>query len=377
MRRREFLVSGGRALTAALSPNLLTRLKGSESRQSSDTTQAKGHQAVPIFPAPRESTTSGQDFAIDSQTVILLPEAASAQDIFLARFLRNEWNDRHGVNLPIERSAHWDSTKRAVVLGAFTNPLVSEYCQQANLAISASQPGPEGYLLHVNAQRIVVAGCDDRGAFYGLQSLRQLTAKNEGRLVVPGVSVRDWPDKPFRGMKLYLPGRDNIPFFKRLVRNFLALQKYNTLIVEMNASMRLDSHPELNSAWREFARDTNHSRRNYPPGSFHNREQNSSHQDVGDGDFLEKEEVADLARFIREQHMEFVPELPCLTHSFYLLSAHRELSAVPEEKWPDTYCPTNSGSYKLLFDVFDEYIEVLKPKMIHIGHDELFAPINA
>ena len=76
----------------------------------------------------------------------------------------------------------------------------------------------------------------------------------------------------------------------------MALYKYNTLIMEMGASMRLDSHPELNSGWIEFVRDCNYSCRNYPPGPFHNVEQNSSHQDTADGGFLEKEEVADLAR---------------------------------------------------------------------------------
>src|SRR5437764_12687894 len=196
MRRREFLVGGGTAVTAALTPNLFTHLSASELSGSRDTPEeAKGSPAVPIFPAPRESTPSGQDFVVDSQTVILLPEEASEQDISLARFLRNELNDRQGVNLRIERARRWDSTKRAIVLGAFTNPLVSECCREANLAISASQPGPEGYVLHVNAQRVLVAGSDDRGAFCGLQSLRQLPSKNEGHLSVPGVSVRDWPEK--------------------------------------------------------------------------------------------------------------------------------------------------------------------------------------
>ena len=45
-------------------------------------------------------------------------------------------------------------------------------------------------------------------------------------------------------------------------------------------------------------------------------------------------------------------------------------------KWPDTYYSSNPKSYKLLFDVYDEYIEVLKFKMIHAGHDELFLSVG-
>ena len=191
-----------------------------------------------------------------------------------------------------------------------------------------------------------------------------------------GVHVRDWPDKPFRGIYMYLPGRDNIAFFKRFVRDFMALYKYNTLILEMNACMRLDSHPELNYGWVQFARDTNYSCRNYPPKPYRHVEQNSSHQDCADGGFLEKEEVADLARWVRRNHIELVPSLPSFTHSYYLLTEHRDLAAVPQNKWPDIYCPSNLKSYSLVFEVYDEYIEVLSPRSVHIGHDELFLPID-
>ena len=146
--------------------------------------------------------------------------------------------------------------------------------------------------------------------------------------------------------------------------------------MELNAGMRLESHPELNAGWLEMLLDTNYSRRNYPPGSLHGREQNSCHQDTADGDFLEKQEVAELADFVRSQGIELIPELPSFTHSYYLLTRHKELSEVPGDRWPDTYCPSNPKTYELLFEVYDEYIDLLKPKTLHVGHDELFAPVG-
>jgi len=147
--------------------------------------------------------------------------------------------------------------------------------------------------------------------------------------------------------------------------------------MEMNASMRFERHPELNSGWVKFSREVDYYRRNYPPGAQHEWDQNSTHQDTADGGFLEKEEVADagLARWVRRYHIELVPELPSFTHSYYLMSEHQDLAEVPGEKWPDTYCPSNPESYKLLFDVYDEYIELLHPKMLHAGHDELFLAV--
>ena len=193
---------------------------------------------------------------------------------------------------------------------------------------------------------------------------------------IRGVHIRDWPEKQFRGIYLYLPGRDNIPYFKRFIRDYMALYKYNTLIMEMGASMRLDSHPELNSGWLELVRDCNYSCRNYPPGPYHNVEQNSSHQDTADGGFLEKDEVADLARFTAMHQIELIPEIASFTHSYYLLTKHRDLAAVPQSKWPDIYCASNPKCYPLVYEVYDEYIDLLKPKMVHIGHDELFLPVG-
>lgn len=308
-----------------------------------------------VFPAPREVNPSDGDFLLDDGVTIALPASASAEDLFLARFLTETLSDRWGVHLKTGQP-----TGRAIVI------------EHPRAAIAPA----EGYILRVSTSRIVIQGADERGTLYALQSLRQLISRKNGSLRVEGVNIRDWPDKPFRGIKLYLPGRQNIPFFKRFVRDFMVLYKYNTLIMEMNASMRLDRHPELNTGWLEFSRDTTYNRRNYPVGAPHDIEVNSTHQDIADGDILEKDEVADLARYVRQYHIELVPELPSFTHSYYLLSAHKDLTEVPGEKWPDTYCPSNPASYKLLFDVYDEYIDVLKPRMIHIGHDELFMPVG-
>jgi hypothetical protein len=128
-------------------------------------------------------------------------------------------------------------------------------------------------------------------------NLRQLLVAKEKELQFRGALIRDWPDKPFRGIYIFLPSRGNIPFFKRFVSHFIAL--YNNLIVEMNACMRLDSHLELNSGWVQFARDVDYSVRNYPLGPFHDMEQNSSHQDTAGEGFLEKDEVADLVHWVR------------------------------------------------------------------------------
>ncbi len=332
--------------------------------------------ASSIFPAPREMEVSGAAFTLDSKVVIAIPAFPSEQDRFLAQTLSDELADRFALHLQTRRLDRIDRAQRLILIGSTANPLVAEYCARENCKVDVRSPGPEGYILRTSPDLVLVAGSDDRGAFYGLQSLRQLVVRDGGAMRFPGVQIRDWPAMPFRGLKLYLPGREHIPFFKRFVRDFMALYKFNTLIMEMNASMRLERHPELNTGWIKFAREVNYWRRNYPPGAPHDWEQNSTHHDTADGGFLEKEEVADLARWVKRYHIDVVPELPSLTHSYYLLSEHPELAEVPGVKWPDTYCPSNPASYQLLFDVYDEYIDLLHPKMVHAGHDELFLPVG-
>ena len=329
-----------------------------------------------IFPEPKEISASGEDFLLDSQVAIAVPSRASEQDLLLAVTLKNELCDRFGVFLKIERLDTLPSGTRVILMGSLQNPLVRQHCAKQGLIAAVQSHGSESYALRSSKNLILVAGNDDRGAFYGLQSLRQLIEGEDRQAKVRGVRVDDWPDKPFRGIYLYLPGRDNIAFFKRFIRDFMALYKYNTLIMEMNACMRLESHPELNYGWIQFARDTNYSCRNYPPHPFHNVEQNSSHQDAADSGFLEKEEVADLASWVRKYHIELVPELASFTHSYYLLTEHRDLAAIPQHKWPDIYCAANPKTYPLVYEVYDEFTDLLKPRSVHIGHDELFLPVD-
>ncbi len=55
---------------------------------------------------------------------------------------------------------------------------------------------PEGYYLAVNAQNIVIAGQDERGTFYAMQTLAQLLKDNQ----LPEIEIKDFPAIRFRGV---------------------------------------------------------------------------------------------------------------------------------------------------------------------------------
>ena len=334
---------------------------------------AEGRPAV--FPIPREATFERPALQLGTDTVILTPEQPSADDLFLSRLLVAELSDRYGIALRTRRVSELPRHAPFILMGSVSNPLVRQACTARRLSATAASPGPEGYVLQVDGGGALVAGSDDAGAFYGLQSLRQLVERASEGARIRGAAIRDWPLMPFRAIKVFLPGQNQIPFFKRFIADFMALYKYNRLVLEMNAGMRLDRHPELNAGWIELARDLNLTRRDRStgPGAQY---QNSVHQDTADGGVLEKEEVADLVRYARARHIEVIPEIPSLTHSYYLLTRHRELAEIPNAEWPDTYCPLNPKSYDLVFDVLDEYVEVMRPKIVHVGKDEWRMPVG-
>jgi len=320
-----------------------------------------------IFPIPQQLKLNQESFVVDESVSIVVPGNAGEPDINLAKSLVRELSDKYGVALKIKAAGEIPGTGKVIIMGTLSNQLIRKYCSENKIELTEKKPGPEGYLLHVGNNLVVIAGYDDPGAFFGLQSLRQLLIEGRGKRI-QGVDVTDWPSMPFRAIRLYVPGPDNIPFFKRFLRDFMALYKYNKVIIELNC-MRLDRHPEVNAGWIEFSKELKYSRSNSTLG-LHGEEKNSSHYDAGDGYIIEKNEVRDMVAFAGQNFIEVIPEIPSLTHGYWLLTRHPELAEYPGDKWPDTYCPSNPASYDLMYDVYDEYIDVIHPKMVHIGHDE-------
>ena len=162
-----------------------------------------------------------------------------------------------------------------------------------------------------------IAGFLIFAGLFGLQSLRQLIDAGNGTSV-RGVKVRDWPNLPFRAIRLYVPGPENMAFFKRFLRDFMALYKYNKVILELNC-MRLDNHPEVNAGWIEFAKDLKYSRSNSTEG-LRGEEKNSSHYDAGDGFIIEKDDVRDI---VNSQLEDTVADVGTPTKSIHTIGSCR------------------------------------------------------
>jgi hypothetical protein len=289
------------------------------------------------------------------------------------RLLAELMEDEFGVALPIA-VGEAPAGKTPILVGEAGAPLIA---QAAGGSVSPSSPGPEGYLLRVTDEGVLVGGCDERGTLYGVSSFIQLVHRWGHQSVgVWKASVRDWPALPVRWVHLYIPGSPNLGFAARYLRDFLLRFKFNGLILEIGGGLRFETHPEISVGWRRTVAEwyahgeTMPSLKEGIPLGLANRFAASCHFGVGGGAYIDKEDLRRLAEEAGRLGLEIVPEVQSLTHSYYIASARRDVAEEPEMPWPDSYCPSNPESYRILFDVMDETVDVLRPRRVHIGHDE-------
>ena len=228
---------------------------------------------------------------------------------------------------------------------------------------------PEAYLLEVSADSIALYGNTHRALIYAAATLRALI--KAGKL--SSLVLFDYPEKEVRGYRVYTPGSAYIPKFKEMI-DMLVEYKYNALMIEVGGAMEYKRHPEINEAWVEFCREVSVS-----PEYAQNVQNNmyywmkdSIHFDNGNGGFITQDEMRDLIAYCREREIEVYPEVPTMSHSDYIVRAHRDLNERAEDNYPDTYCPLHPDTYKIVFDILDEVVEVFGSKMINIGHDEFY-----
>lgn len=239
-----------------------------------------------------------------------------------------------------------------------------------NKKIDKSLNKTEEYVITITND-VTISGANENAIIRGLISLFQLIETENDKYAIPKGEVHDFAYTSIRGIHIYLPPVDCIDECKRFILASARL-KYNTVFLEIGAGMEYESHPEVNMAWVKFCRDVNR----YPGGPWGLQEseaywKDSTHIELAGGNFLKKSEVKDLCDYIKMLGMEVIPEIQALSHAYYLTLADRSIAERPFEPYPDTYCPSNEKSYELYEDLAKEIIEVINPKRVSIGHDEI------
>lgn len=219
-------------------------------------------------------------------------------------------------------------------------------------------------------QTVKIYACSEIGFAYALTTLTQLLDMGE---LYRGF-LYDYPLCDTRGYRTFLPARAGFDAFFKMV-DFLVEYRYNAIILEVGGAMEYKRHPEINERWAEFAKETK-----LYSGRTHEIQmktypwpKNSIHTDNAEGDILTQEECRTLVAYCRSRGLEVIPECPTFSHSDYIVMAHPEIREREGDAHPDTYCPNHPDTYTYVFDVLEEVIDVFQPKIVNIGHDEMYS----
>ncbi|MEG1441728.1 MAG: family 20 glycosylhydrolase, partial [Oscillospiraceae bacterium] len=226
----------------------------------------------------------------------------------------------------------------------------------------------DGYIIEITDE-ISVYSNSDCGLFMGAYAVARHIKNAQINMGI----IYNFPISKYRGIKVYLPARKDIKYFKEFI-DFCTYYGYNRVMIEVGGAMEYKKHPEINAGWIEYCnRFKEYQGQSLDIQNSPKWARNSIHCENGGGDFLTQNEVKDLIAYCEARCFEVIPEVPSLSHCDYLLVNHPELRERKDDDLPDTYCPSNPESYKLLFSVLDEVISVFNPKTVQIGHDEFFS----
>lgn len=234
--------------------------------------------------------------------------------------------------------------------------------------IAPERVGSEGYRLETGASRITIYAAKPAGAFYGIQSLRQLLPSDienpdftpGKRWSVPGIAIEDQPRFGWRGLLLDVSRhfRDK-QFVKRQI-DLLAYHKMNILhwhlVDDQGWRIEIERYPKLTSvgAWRMEG------------GKRY-------------GGFYTQDDIREVVDYAAKRYVTVVPEIEMPGHSNAALAAYPEVSCtggpfqVPSlwGVFADVYCAGKEATYQFNQNVLDEVLALFPSKFIHIGGDEV------
>lgn len=221
----------------------------------------------------------------------------------------------------------------SILIGNVTNEMIKQQIEKLNLSIPENCFKPEGYVLIVRNNFLLIAGADDRGTFYGVQTLRQLIENSPIDNGIECLTVYDWPALRVRVVHylhcddLWRADKTKVNFNEELGREVIKAMgqlKMNMMVLTLGNSIKWQSHPEISL-----------------PGAW------------------STDKFKEFVQYIRKYHIDLIPEFnlsPC--HDSWLGKYH---SLVGKPIY-----------FQTIQDIISEYIDIIDPSVeyIHLGADE-------
>ncbi|HEY8413089.1 MAG TPA: beta-N-acetylhexosaminidase [Pyrinomonadaceae bacterium] len=292
---------------------------------------AQGQDRISVIPQPRQVTTNSETFRLERAHVVLA-DARSEEDRFAAMDFVSDVKEA-GIVLKVRGGRD----RKAILIGRIELPVIQAALKKAKVEVPASL-NEEGYVLHVGAEGVVVAGGSAAGVFYGLQTLKQLVRGAGADAFVPGMHIVDWPAMRWRGVSDDI-SRGPVPtvaYIKRQLRTFAAY-KLNLHSFYMEQAFSSAAHPLIGPA----------------------------------GGSLTPDEIRELVAYAKSYHIELVPEQQTFGHLHRALKLEK-YAPLAETPYGDVLSPQQEGTYALVADWYRELNDLFPGQFFHIGADETF-----
>jgi hexosaminidase len=299
--------------------------------------ETSGQDALKLVPQPKEVQLRQGSFQIRPTTKILVAFGHQSEDRIAAETLAEEIHDQSGFNISITGSKEKGKQQSSTIeLARLQDASVRKFLESEGL--KGDSIGDQGYLLFADNRRLIVAANTGQGLFYGVQTLRQLLRKEDGKLICPAVGIRDWPSMAWRGVQDDI-SRGPIPteeFMKRQIR-ILASFKINLFALYMEHVFDFASQPLI--APKEAA--------------------------------LTPQEINSLVDYARRLYVTILPEQQTFGHLHHMLE-YDIYADVAERPHGHVLTPTKDRTYQLIKSMYADLVPLFPGPFLHVGGDETF-----
>lgn len=310
--------------------------------------QSTERQVPQILPQPSQLESQAGEFTLDNSVGVKFDESFAISANFLKEY--------------IEKGSSIRLQENDAIL----------FVEDQNIA------NDEGYQLTISPKQIEIRAKTDRGAFYAVQSLRQLLPAefenntfSKKSVSIPGVTINDAPQFKHRGMHLDV-GRHffSVEFIKKYI-DAIAMLKMNTfhwhLTEDQGWRIEIKKYPRL----QEIAAFRNQTL----VGKYKANQQEFDGKRYGG--FYTQEEIKEVVAYAQTRHVTIIPEIEMPGHAQAAISAYPELGCTGEqikvaETWgvfDNIFC-SKDEVFEFLENVLDEVLELFPSEYIHIGGDE-------
>jgi hypothetical protein len=283
---------------------------------------------ITLLPVPQQMERDNGAW-VGKPCVLITAEGDAASAIErVGKILQQDMKDEWSLECPVQKIA---GNKAIGIVLQLTQEGVPPY--------------EDAYSLNSTGRNIVITAREERGLFYGIQTLMQLLQPEGNNIRVSKVRIQDWPMIKIRAVH---PPRlwpsSSLDQFKQYFK-LISRYKYNMIILENSGSIHFSDLPW---AWDRS-------------GGF------------------SPESVNKLVMYGKSRYLEMVPQLQCLGHASEWLGRNPDdLEKYPwlkdcfeNDKTRWDLCISNPKTREILFKTIDRVSEVFDhPKYFHLGLDE-------